>query len=68
MALETRTQATRKNYTGYRSFQYLEPGTDYKEFKLAREIDRAAPLVECPADLDAQQTRDAADLPLERPA
>jgi hypothetical protein len=25
---------------GYRSFQYLEPGADYTEFKLAREIDR----------------------------
>lgn len=29
-----------KRYTGYRSFQYLEPGVDYREFKLAREIGR----------------------------
>lgn len=29
-----------KRYTGYRSFQYLEPGVDYREFKLAKEIDR----------------------------
>ncbi|MCL6600420.1 MAG: dipeptidase [Alicyclobacillus macrosporangiidus] len=30
----------KKNYKGYKSFQYLEPGVDYKPFKLAREIDR----------------------------
>ncbi len=27
-------------YTGYKSFEYLEPGRDYKEFKLAPEIGR----------------------------
>jgi len=27
-------------HSGYRSFQYLEPGTDYREFKLAKELDR----------------------------
>ncbi|MFC2037476.1 dipeptidase [Chloroflexota bacterium] len=30
----------KKTYDGYRSFQYLEPGVDYKPFKLAREVDR----------------------------
>lgn len=30
----------RKRYTGYTSFQFLEPGVDYRPFKLAREIDR----------------------------
>jgi membrane dipeptidase len=30
----------KKNYKGYKSFQYLEPGVDYKPFKLAKEIDR----------------------------
>jgi membrane dipeptidase len=40
MAIETQIRGKRKRYTGYRSFQYLEPGTDYAEFKLAREIDR----------------------------
>lgn len=30
----------RKNYNGYKSFQYLEPGVDYRPFKLARELDR----------------------------
>jgi len=29
-----------KKYSGYRSFQYLEKGRDYKEFKLAKEIGR----------------------------
>jgi membrane dipeptidase len=32
----------RKHFTGYRSFQYLEPGADYQPFELAREIDRVA--------------------------
>jgi membrane dipeptidase len=27
-------------YKGYRSFEYLEPGTDYRAFELAAEIDR----------------------------
>ncbi len=30
----------KKTYNGYKSFQYLEPGVDYREFKLAKEIDR----------------------------
>ena len=30
----------RKNYSGYKSFQYLEPGTDYKPFRLAKELGR----------------------------
>ncbi len=30
----------KKNYTGYRSFQYLEPGRDYKVFTLAKELER----------------------------
>ncbi|HWE60804.1 MAG TPA: membrane dipeptidase [Chloroflexota bacterium] len=34
-----------KTYNGYRSFQYLEPGLDYKPFTLAREIGRVAPYV-----------------------
>src|SRR6195256_7044453 len=37
-----KTAETRKTtrHSGYRSFQYLEPGTDYREFKLAKELDR----------------------------
>ena len=30
----------KKNYTGYKSFQYLEPEVDYKPFRLAKEIGR----------------------------
>ena len=29
-----------KRYNGYKSFDYLEPGTDYKAFKLAKELNR----------------------------
>lgn len=42
MALETKAPGKRKNYSGYRSFQYLEAGVDYREFALAREVDRVA--------------------------
>jgi membrane dipeptidase len=31
---------SQKNYEGYKSFQYLEPGVDYKSYKLAKEIGR----------------------------
>ncbi len=31
---------THKRYAGYRSFQYLEPGTDYKQFTLVKELER----------------------------
>jgi membrane dipeptidase len=30
----------RKNYTGYRSFQFLEAGADYQPFRLAKEVGR----------------------------
>src|SRR3954452_21693342 len=42
MVVEKRARAPRKTYTGYRSFQYLEAGTDYREFALAREVDRVS--------------------------
>jgi len=32
--------ARRETYKGYRSFQYLEAGVDYTEFRLAKEVDR----------------------------
>lgn len=38
---------TRKDYRGYKSFQYLEPGVDYRPFKLAKELDRV-PAYEIP--------------------
>lgn len=30
----------RSRYDGYRSFQYLEPGVDYRPFELAKELER----------------------------
>ncbi len=33
----------KSSYNGYKSFQYLEPGVDYRAFKLAKEIGRVAP-------------------------
>jgi membrane dipeptidase len=35
-----RVTTKRTKYAGYRSFQYLAPGADYREFELAPEIDR----------------------------
>lgn len=32
----------RKAYDGYTSFQYLEPGADYREFALAKQVGRVA--------------------------
>ena len=32
-----------KHYDGYRSFQYLTPGKDYKAFELTPELDRVDP-------------------------
>ena len=29
-----------KKYSGYKAYQYLKPGFDYKEFKLAKEFNR----------------------------
>ena len=37
--------AQKAKYHGYQSFQYLEPGIDYKVFKLAKEINRVEPYV-----------------------
>jgi hypothetical protein len=31
----------KKKDSGYRAYQYLEPGADYRAFALAKEIDRA---------------------------
>ena len=36
---------SKKRYNGYKSFQYLEPGTDYKVFNLSKEIGRVRPYV-----------------------
>ena len=33
----------KKNYTGYKSYSYLEPGKDYKTFPMVKEIGRVEP-------------------------
>ena len=38
--MKTADVGKRTKYKGFRSFEYLEPGTDYREFKLAKELDR----------------------------
>lgn len=38
-----------RSYSGYRSFSYLEPGRDYREFALSAETGRVAP---APVELD----------------
>ena len=35
----------KKVYDGYRSFQYLESGVDYKPFELSKEIGRVEPYI-----------------------
>jgi membrane dipeptidase len=48
----------KKNYTGYHSFQYLEPGRDYKVFALAKELERVKSLkVQLNADQTARAKR-----------
>jgi membrane dipeptidase len=51
-----------KTYGGYRSFDYLTPGQDYRAFDLAAEVDRVAPYrVELSADEEARADRLIAD-------
>jgi len=38
--MKTTEVGKRTKYKGYKSFEYLEPGTDYREFKLAKELGR----------------------------
>ncbi len=37
------TMSLNKRYLGYKSYQYLEKGIDYREFTLAKEINRVKP-------------------------
>ncbi len=41
-----------KRYDGYRSYQYLEPGRDYRAFPLAKELDRVP---STPVEVTAEQ-------------
>jgi membrane dipeptidase len=38
--MKTADISKRTKYSGYSSFQYLDGGTDYREFELAKELDR----------------------------
>lgn len=42
---QTVRKGNKKVYDGYKSFQYLEAGVDYKEYKLSKENDRVEPYV-----------------------
>lgn len=51
-----------KKYDGYKAFQYLEKGKDYREFKLAREVGRLEPyLVPLSREEEARAKKLAAD-------
>jgi membrane dipeptidase len=52
MALSEQAAIKRKRYSGYRSFDYLEPGADYRAFTLAREVERVASR---PVEVSAEQ-------------
>lgn len=52
---QTTKQGNKKIYDGYKSFQYLEAGVDYKEYKLSKENDRVAPYV-YPVSADEEET------------
>ena len=45
---------TAKRYDGYRSFQYLEEGADYRPFRLARDVGRV-PAYDIPLSADEQR-------------
>jgi membrane dipeptidase len=42
----------KKRYSGYKSFEYLEPGVDYKPFPLAKELNRVPSQ---PVEVSAQE-------------
>lgn len=47
-----------KRYTGYKSFQYLEPDVDYKPFQLAKEIGRVEPYLVPVSNEQEQEVQD----------
>jgi membrane dipeptidase len=52
------SMSLKKAYSGYRSFQYLEEGLDYRPFSLAKEVDRVEPfLVPLSEEEEARATR-----------
>jgi len=54
-----------KKYSGYKAFDYLEKGIDFKEFKLAKEINRVEPyLVPLSASEEERVNRIVAENPV----
>lgn len=54
--------AATRTHDGYRSFDYLEPGADYRAFDLAPEVDRVdSPVVELTDEQDERAARLARD-------
>jgi membrane dipeptidase len=47
----------KKTYNGYRSFQYLEPGVDYRPFDLAKEVGRVEPYVYPVSEVQEQRVQ-----------
>ncbi|MEZ4414776.1 MAG: membrane dipeptidase [Gemmatimonadota bacterium] len=57
--------AVKAGYRGDRSFEYLEPGADYRAFELAPELGRVPPfVVPLSAEQEAQAQRLAASTPM----
>jgi membrane dipeptidase len=50
-----------KHWSGYRSFSYLQAGTDYRAFALSPEIDRVEPYLVPLSDAEEQRVRVLAD-------
>ncbi|SEO26773.1 membrane dipeptidase [Amphibacillus marinus] len=48
----------KKNYDGYKAFQYLEAGKDYQEFKLAKQIDRVPAFVYPVSEAEEEKVQD----------
>ena len=48
----------KKAYNGYKSFQYLEPGVDYKAYKLAKEVGRVEPYTYALSDAEEKRVQE----------
>src|SRR5690606_37133482 len=57
MTNKIQKQLNKKIYDGYKSFQYLEAGTDYKEYKLSKENDRVPQFVYPVSEDEEEQVR-----------
>lgn len=57
MTHQIQNQLNKKIYDGYKSFQYLEAGTDYKEYKLSKENDRVPQFVYPVSEDEEEQVR-----------